>query len=780
GSEKYPGENDYSEYISKFSGSNNAFTSDAETCYYFNLANNGLEGALDLFSRFFIDPLFNASSVNKEILAVDSEYKGNIMNDGWRAYQLLKQVTNPAHPFSQFPIGSTETLRGSAKALNVDLHKELLKLHRKYYSADIMKLVVAGNHTLDQLTEWAVSKFSEVKSKGNPKKVWQSMPLSKRELGQLVHMESLGDGQSLSLVFALPELKNTYRTGAILYIEMLLSSQGEGSVYDYLQKHGWIIGIHISTNHMNTDNFNMLFIDVELTPKGKEHRDDIVHAIFAYLQMLSEQGPQKWYYEELRKITNLETYFYEKTPVKDYVTGRPGILHNEYIRPEHVMSVYQNFGDYDAVMISDFLSYLHPDNYMLIVTAKEHKDVECNLTEKYFGTKYRIDRLPKSLTTNPGAGIKHRNLFKMPKPNVYLPLDLEMEPEITKRQDSEISAEPIYLKHSEKMEVWFKKDHQFFTPRGAIHLDIQVATVDTPFYEAISSVYTVYLNAVLLNELQPALKAGLHYRVTSDMSGIGISISGFSEKQKLLLSTIITKIKSLVIDELLFKTQLDMVIDEHQNYRNINPLRHASMLLSHIHNEPNWHYTQVLPELSKISLNDLQNFADHVADQAFFTAFIIGDFEESDAMEIAETVDTLLNSTALPGHLQASNRAISLDSGYFVYQAAAPEENTKDSVFYSTIYCGNTDNRQEAMTLALLTNIIHEPFFDQMRTKEQLGYQVGAIKRKYGSAQYLALAVQGESSPAYTTMRAQSFIRSFRQKLVDFDADTLATKIDSL
>ncbi|KAJ2697610.1 metalloprotease, partial [Coemansia sp. IMI 203386] len=339
------------------------------------------------------------------------------------------------HMLFQFVVGSTESLKDSAKKMGVDLHAELLKLHDKYYSSDIMKLVIAGNHTLDQLTEWAVSKFSEAKSKGNPKKVLENTPLGKDELGQLVYVEALGDGQSMELVFALPGIKNAYRTGAIEYIHYMFGSQSEGSIYYYLQKNGWISMIDASINSMNSDSFNMLFINAELTSEGMEHWDDIVCAIFAYLQMLSEQGPQEWYHEELRKTNNLENLFYQKSNVHQYVSHHAGILHNEYIRPEHVMTAGKIIGSFDSVMVADLLSYLHPDNYMLILTSKQHKNVECELTEKYYGTKYHVDKLPASLTTNPGTSPKYHNLFRMPSPNVFIPSSLDMDEDIPVAKD---------------------------------------------------------------------------------------------------------------------------------------------------------------------------------------------------------------------------------------------------------------------------------------------------------------------------------------------------------
>ncbi|KAI8323153.1 hypothetical protein GQ54DRAFT_310372, partial [Martensiomyces pterosporus] len=49
-SEKYPGEDEYRSYISDHGGDCNAFTDFANTCYYFSITSDALEGALDRFS----------------------------------------------------------------------------------------------------------------------------------------------------------------------------------------------------------------------------------------------------------------------------------------------------------------------------------------------------------------------------------------------------------------------------------------------------------------------------------------------------------------------------------------------------------------------------------------------------------------------------------------------------------------------------------------------------------------------------------------------------------
>ena len=73
GSEKYPGENEYNEHVQKSGGYDNAYTSLTSTNYQFEVSTEGFESTLDMFAQFFIKPLFNEGSVEREMKAVDSE-----------------------------------------------------------------------------------------------------------------------------------------------------------------------------------------------------------------------------------------------------------------------------------------------------------------------------------------------------------------------------------------------------------------------------------------------------------------------------------------------------------------------------------------------------------------------------------------------------------------------------------------------------------------------------------------------------------------------------------
>ena len=110
GTQAYPEENLYSNYLSTHGGYDNAYTSTQETNYHFRVNAGFLNHSLDLFSHFFIDPLFTESSTYSEMFAVNQEHEKNLLSDAWKLWELLKSVSNPKHPFSQFSTGNFETL----------------------------------------------------------------------------------------------------------------------------------------------------------------------------------------------------------------------------------------------------------------------------------------------------------------------------------------------------------------------------------------------------------------------------------------------------------------------------------------------------------------------------------------------------------------------------------------------------------------------------------------------------------------------------------------------
>lgn len=199
GSEEYPRENEYKQYLSKHGGRSNASTSLSHTTYQFEiLAEDEVAlKALDIFVHFFVNPLFTKSGTQREVQAVDSENSKNKSTDGRRRLQILKALADQNHHYSKFTTGDRHTLPAAdvedtaygdeipaqsndpqlqriieeinnggekcTKRHEADLVREaVLAFHKRHYYPERMVAVLVGPQSLEQLETWAMERFSKV------------------------------------------------------------------------------------------------------------------------------------------------------------------------------------------------------------------------------------------------------------------------------------------------------------------------------------------------------------------------------------------------------------------------------------------------------------------------------------------------------------------------------------------------------------------------------------------------------------------------------------------
>ena len=157
-SEKYPLEGEYNQFLGRNGGQANAFTDLAHTAYFFTVGVNSMAGALDRFSRFFIDPVLSPEAAGREMQAVDSEHAKNMRSDPWRGYQLFKSTAREGSALNAFSTGNLATLNTSG------VHDALRAFHARHYVAPSMRLVVVSNHSVDELVSLVRGMFAAVRS----------------------------------------------------------------------------------------------------------------------------------------------------------------------------------------------------------------------------------------------------------------------------------------------------------------------------------------------------------------------------------------------------------------------------------------------------------------------------------------------------------------------------------------------------------------------------------------------------------------------------------------
>lgn len=70
--------------------------------------------------------------------AVDSEFNQSLQSDAWRYFSLVQQEAHQGSPLHRFNCGNLESLKQDG------VREALLNFHKRWYSANIMKLCIVG------------------------------------------------------------------------------------------------------------------------------------------------------------------------------------------------------------------------------------------------------------------------------------------------------------------------------------------------------------------------------------------------------------------------------------------------------------------------------------------------------------------------------------------------------------------------------------------------------------------------------------------------------------
>lgn len=222
----------------------------------------------------------------------------------------------------RFMCGSLETLKKEG------IRENLLAFHKKYYSSNIMHLVVTGRHSIAQLEEWVVTKFSGVENKNvvPPDYSKPEMPFDKDNLGQIMKWKPIKDKNTLEMYWILPYVEKEYKSKPLNYFSHLLGHEGENSILSYLKQED--LGFEVSSGaDSELGLFSDLTCTITLTEKGVANVDQVVQAVFKYAQRIAEVGPQEFVFNECKTVGTIKFNFQEKTDLMQYCIRLASKMH---------------------------------------------------------------------------------------------------------------------------------------------------------------------------------------------------------------------------------------------------------------------------------------------------------------------------------------------------------------------------------------------------------------------------------------------------------------------
>lgn len=740
GTEPFPEPDEYQQFIKQNGGSHNAFTSYAQTTYFFDVDNEQLSGALERFAPFFISPTFNEAYVDREKNAVHAEYSANLKEDGRRIFSAQKMAMNPEFTFSNFSTGNLDTLsdRDDSK-----IRDELISFYKTHYSSDRMTLVIAGDYELDQLGNKARNLFSDVPKRDVhferpdvPVFVPEQLPLD-------MHIKPVKEIRELRFTFPLPEILSQYQHKPVQLLSNLIGHEGDGSILALLKKKGWAeslsAGRSLSTRHAST-----MVVGIGLTKSGLLHQEEITSILMEYIDLIRTNGIPEYIKEEQKMLNEMTFRFQEHGPISNYTTR---LSSNMLIFPveDTIYGDYRSEPASDELM-SKYLSSLTADNMLRVLIAP---GVDTDTTDPWYGTEIKIRpsdyRKPE---TSEWTGALH-----LPKANPFVPENLETAP-------GEASDTPELVASENGYQLWYYPEHEFDAPRAQVLISIKVPEIkDSAEQRVLARLYARTVTEALNTYSYPASLAGLNYRLSATSDGLEIAVGGYFDKLPVLLEQIFTEMKNMNISGEEFNRYQASLIRALENNLKARPYQRTLADLKNWIIEPSFSDTDLLPVVKSATKEALEQFAAQLGNTLSVTTYVHGTLSAESAENIGAITQKYYPANTVT---DADSRLLKAPAGQ--YQQAVVQDHP-DKVM--TLYLQGSDTSDMARAEAgLLAQMISSPYYQYMRTEQQLGYIVFATAYPQKSVPGLLFIVQSPTaSPEEMMNHSRIFFRDYEGKL---------------
>ena len=740
GTEKYPEVDGYQNYIAAGGGSSNAYTAGDHTNYFFDIAPERFPEALDRFAQFFISPLFSAEYVEREKNAVNSEYQLQIKDDGWRGNAVDKVAMNPAHPASRFNIGSLETLGEGVRPA-------LLDFFEKSYSADQMALVVLDKQPLPDIEKLVRDRFSGIENR----EIGEAAPLgdayTEAQLPARLDYLPIKEERSVTYRFPTESTLPLYRSKPEIYLTNLLGHEGKGSLLQALKAKGWVNALYAGGGNLDDDE-SVIEVSMNLTEQGAAHIPEISGYLFAYVDLLRTNAPERWRFDEQARVADLGFRFLEKRGAMATVYQMaPSMMH---LPPEDVLRARFLMQDFDAPAIKRFADRLTPDNVLLSVQLPS---ASTDSEETWFNVPYSLQRAPLEIVS---PEVDDLAMLHLPEPNPYLPEDLTL---------LESTAEPLQVMDQPSATIWQHTDTTFGAPKAMMRFNLNVAGgLVTPEDIAAARLYRRLVDDALNEFAYPTYLAGISYGITPLPAGFRFEVSGYNDKQLTLLDRVLETFAGLDIAADRFEIIKAELSEDLDNARNERPFNQAYDALGDALRESRWPAPAVAAALNGLTPERLEAWRDEHLESTRLFALLHGNLPASQPQVLKELISK---------HIDLSGEPTVIHDVVQLKDAATIQLDVdhNDAAFVAYVQDADDSWASRAKS-ALAVQLLRQSYFTSLRTEQQLGYVVAMANRTMRTQGGVAFIVQSPvAGPDVIMQSTRSFLAEQIEALRNMPAD---------
>jgi len=744
GNAEFTEPNAFNDFITTRGGSINASTGTEYSSYFYEIAAEYEQQSLTHLYAMLSKPLFFEALIAKEINTIDAEFLLKQKDDLRRIYQVHKETCNPKHPFSQFSVGNHQTFKPFSP---LQLRQKLLKIFERFYQPQNACLCLVSQQKLSVSEKSVRRAFSHWPSNS----VFPVKPLPalylKHNLGVQIDILPLQKAQRMILTFALPEQQSHYRSKPLSILSHILGDEGEGGLLHFYKVKNWATNLSAGGG-IEGSTFKDFNINLQLTEQGIENTDEVIAALFSYIQLIKENGIETWRIAETAALNQLMWDFPDQVKTIDEAFHYSQAMF-EY-PPQHLVA-----GDYlldkpKVHVVLQMLDYFCPTN-MRIKTVNPL--VKTTHKAKWYDTPYSVnpiatDRLKSFLSGNWRAN------FVLPQANQFLP---PCKP--VKTVTSEFSL-PKKIISETGLDIWFGQDDKFKQPKGDCFLTFDCQAVNEGIAVTTAKrLWVALLNEKLNQKYYQANLAGLHFHFYPHQGGFSLQTNGFSINQLEFCTDLLTQI---VVNKDFSKSFSQVKAKQQQGLSNAllnKPINRLFSKLSVIMQQQNYAPSEVAKIMQNLTLDDVAVTKKKLLNQFHLEGLMFGDWTTQDAYHITDKIKAFRMMHGTCGKI---HRGVA-DIRHSKTVTCQIECHHKDAAVVIYFQAPDASLRNVALTI-LAEQLLATPFFNQLRTQQQLGYLVGSGYIPYNQHPGIGFYIQ---SPQHCAEYLIDAIHLFLQQIVE-------------
>lgn len=734
GTSKYPKEGEFYDYLSQHGGTRNAHTEDEHTTFYFDIDEEYLEHAADMFSQFFISPLIKGDALEREINAVHSEFLNALNDDSFRQVVVRSDLMSE----KKVGIGNETTLR------KLGILDAVVDFWRNKYSSRMMTVVICGNSPVYDLKKVALL-FEEITHLPVEKDVDNSpvqnvakLVFKDEYLSKVVHYRPTGNMKQLTILTAISPLHQYFKTNPLRYISEILV---EGGLVSKLQDEQLVLDLRVEY-HFTT--YTEMWIRISLTEKGFDMYQDVLSIVHSAILGLKADREE---YERLRKISLVRfKYIDVDTSIS---TAMKLSLDMQRYPIRHVLSHGSLYEVFDSKILNDVIQSISDTSEWIVMLSNPNGVFDGTLNDqKAFSKKAEYYGIEYGIYDN---NIKHSDEVLSSIP--------EHEPDVFLGDIREAKQPYRYLISSADNTVIVENNLAGPKVLLAIYLKSAEIIEDPVRYNLYFSGTTAKFNEIFSRQLKNQ----------------NVTVSSFVNDQKVVIMLSGFGAEVVTVAKEYFKSLTDgrVRVDNFEIARQ----KLKNVYMEEVKRSPHLRLADVFfkgmtgGKTTESKLDDIEKYAGKeisVPRRFFLEVLGVGNiyFEE------LESLYNFIRDSYVAHPIRRPKSKWSEDVRRIEFRTD-DKANKSVGMFYkvASVDEHGRDYSRRVGIGKLILQMSQKKFFDELRTKEQLGYAVYNKIELFQQHEYLIFVVQSVKEVEYLRRRLHRFIEELKKNIAEMDVE---------